>query len=344
MATLYFSKDTLRVSLKSKTVCIVSKGNDNDESHIEIKRIHLHDIDRVVVAAMPAISTPVLMAFLDAGIPVFFVSSRGMWRGSLLPDNNPNSARRIRQYECSEDNDFSLRISKALICAKLKNSKRVLQRLASNRQLTDDRDYLECCKELKNLADKVEKEECYLDIVRGYEGIGAAIYFNQLSRFFPKTMPFVHRDRRPPKDAANALLSWTYTILLGELETALRIHGLDVGIGNMHRDRTRASSLALDLMEPLRPAIADLLVLNIANHGILNSKDHFYSDNENGGVYLNQEGRSAFFTAYDLAMNRRFVSLENHHETDYRRVIENQVIQYIRALEQAKEPEFFILH
>lgn len=341
MPSLILTSDTLRVTLVSKRLEILRKIRDNGGEHMLTSQVPLFDIDRVVVVGEPAFTMNAMMRLTEEGIPVFFVSKFGKWRGSLLPDNNLNAARRIRQYEQGTDPVFSLRIAKRLIFAKLRNSRRVLQRMAANRGLTEDEVHIHADAALRSYANEVLRAES-VDMVRGIEGIGAALYFHTLGRYFPEALPFAERNRRPPKDPANALLSWTYTILLGEVETAVRCHGLDAGIGCLHCDRINTPSLALDLLEPLRPAVADLMVLNIVNHAMVNANDHF-EYREDGGVYLNQNGRRSFFATYEQTMLRRFSPAKGEPHTDFRRVIDTQVCEYLRALEQGEEPKFFML-
>ncbi|MBP5509327.1 MAG: CRISPR-associated endonuclease Cas1 [Kiritimatiellae bacterium] len=325
----------------SRRLEVTSRIKDGDGERTVASQVPLFDIDRVIVVGEPAFSMPALMRLADEGIPVFFVSKYGKWRGSLLPDNNLNAGRRIRQYEQVTNPDFGLKVARRLVYAKLKNSRRVLQRMAANRGLTNDPAYQQTDTLLRNHLAEVQTTDS-LDVLRGIEGIGAAWYFRALGKYFPAALPFTERNRRPPKDPANALLSWSYTILMGEMETAIRSHGLDAGIGCLHCDKLSSPSLALDLMEPLRPAIADLLVLNMVNHSMVKSTDHF-EFREDGGVYLNADGRRAFFSLYEQTMLRRFTATKGDVHTDFRKVIDGQVCEYLRALELNEEPQFFIL-
>lgn len=343
MASLELTNDTLQISRTSKHINITRYVDGTDCGRVETVKVPFYDIDRVVVTGTPNITIPTLTSFMDEGIPVFFVTAHGRWRGSLTPDKNLNAARRIRQYELGKDKDFSLKIAKALVYAKLRNCRRVLQRLAANRGITQDNDHQAACFEILRYANASVDSTDSVDVVRGYEGIGTAIYFQELGRYFPVTMPFKTRSRRPPQDPANALLSWTYTIILGEVECAVRAHGLDAALGHLHCDKSNTPSLSLDLIEPLRPAIADLLVLNIVNHHILKPDIHFEIREDDGGTYLNAEGRSAFFKSYEQAMERRFSIAQGFPHTDFRQVINEQVNIYLRALERGEEPEFFEL-
>lgn len=341
MASLILTSDVLSVRLESRRLEVVKRIGDGPNPPHEKRTVPLHDLDRVVAVGRPSITIPVLIKLMDLGIPCFFVTSHGRWRGAVMGDNNLNAQRRIRQYEQATDNTFCLGMAQTLIYAKIRNSRRVLQRLAANRALTDEREHESICNELKHFAQRAANAENH-DELRGIEGIAAARYFNRLSGFFPAETPFNRRTRRPPRDPANALLSWSYTILLGEMEGIIRSHGLDASIGFLHTDTVNRPSLALDLMEPLRPAFADLLVLNILNHNILRP-EHFEINPENGGTYLTEEGRKPYFMVYEQSMKRRFALKAGESHTDFRKVMESEVCKYIRALELNKFEPFFLL-
>jgi CRISPR-associated protein Cas1 len=343
MPSLILNQDTQRVSLLSRRLEVATAFRDSDgQPRTRVTEIPLHDLDRVVIVGKPAISVPSLCELMDRGIPVFFTTTRGRWRGTLTPDNNLNAARRIRQYEQGTDPVFALAVARPLIHAKIKNQRRVLQRLAANRESSADTAHNAACDELAALAAQAAAAE-NLDVLRGVEGLSAARYFRRLGTCFPAALPFTERNRRPPKDPANALLSFAYIILLGEVETAVRAHGLDAAVGHLHCDTSRSPSLALDLVEPLRPAVADLLVLNIVNHLRVNASDHFEYCVDDGGTYLNETGRRQFFAAYEMSMTRRFSPVKDAPHTDFRRVIDDQVCAYIRTLETGAPPVFFLL-
>ncbi len=342
MASLILTSDTLSVRLVSKRLEVLRHDYSETRSVSSKTEVPLHDLDRVVLVGQPSVTIPVLTELMDAGIPCYFVTRYGRWRGAVCPDRNLNAARRIRQYVQATDTLFCLSVARHLVSAKIRNSRRVLQRLAANRDMSGSGEHSMVCDELKTLAERAEKAE-RLDVLRGVEGLAAARYFRRLGVFFPKEMPFSERSRRPPRDAANSLLSWTYTILLGEVEGAVRSHGLDAGIGSLHEDTLNTPSLALDLLEPLRPAVADLLVLGMINHKIVRP-EHFKYCVEDGGTYLTEEGRKPFFLSYEQSMTRRFSPAKDAPHTDLRQVIDTQVCVYLRALERGVcEENFFIL-
>jgi CRISPR-associated protein Cas1 len=181
-----------------------------------------------------------------------------------------------------------------------------------------------------------------LEQLRGYEGMAAAAYFSRLSDFFPENIPFRERSRRPPGDAANSILSWTYSIVQGEIDAVIRCHGLDPCIGFLHAISHGTPSLTLDLLEPLRAPLCDLLSLHLLNHRILR-EEHFEFNTEDGGTYLKPEARKEFFFSYENAMIRKFTLKPGEKHVDFRKIIENSVLAVLKAIQGDSNYEFFIM-
>ncbi|HXK60586.1 MAG TPA: CRISPR-associated endonuclease Cas1 [Acidobacteriota bacterium] len=340
MASLVISSETISVRLISKHLEVIRwvEWGKKAESRM---RVPLVDVDRVVVVGYPSISLPVLYRLLRNGVPCFFLSSKGHWVGSLTPDNNKNAGRRLRQYQVANDSEFALRVARKLIWAKLRNSRRVLQRLSANRDESHLPEQERVDRELMELAGRAA-EASSLEELRGYEGLAAARYFNRLGSFFPENVPFGGRSRRPPRDAANALLSWTYSVVLGEVDGCVRGHGLDACLGFLHGIQHGTPSLSLDLLEPLRGPVCDLLVLNLLNHRVL-TEANFRFDSASGGFYLKEESRKTFFSSYEATMTRQFIPAKGQPHTDFRRIIESSVTGLLRAMEGDELPEFFLM-
>lgn len=341
MPSLVISHDTVTVNIHSRHLDLVNRKIHGTDSELEKIRVPLIDVDRVIICGRPSVSIPVLQRLMKNGIPTFFVTSRGRWIGAITPDNNMNAGRRLRQYEVARDDKFTLNIAAKIVFAKIRNSRRVLQRLAANRQISHHINHCEAINRLKNLAEDAARAPG-LEELRGYEGMGAAIYFGQLGNYFPKNIPFKTRNRRPPKDAANALLSWTYSIALGEIDGIVRSHGLDSCIGFLHTISHGTPSLSLDLLEPLRAPCCDMTVLNMLNHKHLNEKD-FEFRAEDGGTYLKEEARKKFFQTYEMGMTRKFTPYAGDGHVDFRGVIKDSVFNVLRAMEGCNDVEFFIM-
>jgi CRISPR-associated protein Cas1 len=232
---------------------------------------------------------------------------------------------------------FPLAFTRTLVEAKIANSRRLLQRLAANRQLPAPAAVarLEPCRRLALEATSVES-------CRGYEGTSAGTYFEALAAFFPASAPFERRSRRPPHNPANALLSFGYSLLTHECTTALHAAGLDPALGFLHEPERGRPSLALDLIEPFRAPVADGLALDLLNHGTLRAKDHF--EPKEGGIYLNHEGRRRYYTAYERRMDRPFTSDLTGERTTLRDEIRRQIHSLKRALRHEGDFSPFIMN
>jgi CRISPR-associated protein Cas1 len=341
MPPLIITRDAVSVRLRSETLEVARRHEDAGADR-EPLRVPLYDVERVVICGRPDVPLSVLHQLMKRDIPVVFLSGRGRYLGALAQDAPANALRRIRQYEFFRDDAGRRAAASRLIYAKIRNARRVLQRLAAPRGEIGSPEQKDALAKLRRLCADVRREPGTLDEVNGIEGSAAAVYFRRLGDFFPPELPFSNRSRRPPLDAANALLSYGYVVATGEIESALRAHGLDVGIGFLHAPGHDAPSLALDLLEPLRAPLCDMLALHLLNHRILRP-EHFRLDAEDGGVYLTDEAKPPFFTAYEQTMTRKFTPAGGGAHVDFRRVIEWQVYATLRLLNGDRDFGFFLL-
>ena len=339
MPTLYINGKEVDARLDDRRVHLERFDYDIDDA--SEMNVPIFDIDRVVVIGYPKVTMQLLHHFIYKDIPVVFLSTHGRWVSSMLPNTNGNALRRLHQYEAAKDKSLALRVAKALIYAKIRNMRRVLQRLAANRELSREDDQLDACNTLQAYLLQLDTV-ADLDVLRGIEGAASARYFRRLAVFFPEEMPFTSRSRRPPRDAANAILSWTYSIVTAEIDAAVKAAGLDSTLGFLHEIAYGRPSLALDLIEPLRAPLCDLLALNLLNHKLL-SKDDFENNPDDGGVYLTKYARRRFFMQYEEYMERFFKEDKTSVHVTFRRVIRNMVNTICQVLEARVEPEFFIM-
>ena len=337
MPTVYLNGHDTEACMQDRQLSVSRIDRSKDD--VVTAKVPLFDVDRVVVIGRARITTPALQSLAGQGIPACFLTRSGRWIGGFYPTTNGHALRRLRQYEIARNAEPALTIARALVAAKVRNSRRVLQRLAANRSLSKEPGQMGVCNSLLATLHKAE-QAAKRDALRGYEGIAAALYFKRLAAFFPENIPFKSRSRRPPRDPANALLSWTYSIVLSEIDGAVRSAGLDPCLGFLHDISYGRPSLSVDLLEPLRPPLCDMLVLHLLNHGIL-TKDNFEYNAEDGGTYLTRNARKDFFIEYERTMTRRFAATKNAAHTDFRAVIRESVNAVLRALEGREEPAFF---
>lgn len=337
MATLVLNNDSIAVNLESDHLIIRQYNIEGDG----FQTLPVKDIERVIVIGKPAISFPVLARLMDRHIPCSFLSKGERLRGSLDTGSYRNVARRMLQYDKLRERTECQALARGVVEAKLRNARRVIQRLCANRGAVfphEDEHWMGLNGVLETMRDATD-----IDAVRGVEGIGSFHYFRLLSRFFPASMPFTVRSRQPPLDAANAVLSFCYTVLMSEVLSAIRLHSLDPGLGFMHQDKLISPSLALDLMEPFRPAFADLLTVNLLSHGRLNADKDFEHDQDSGGVYLAKEARGRVLGACETALTRKFIPIGKSEHTTLRLAIDEQVVCLVRHLEQNAPMEWFRL-
>lgn len=339
MPSLILTGNTSKVNVESKHI-LVEKRDPETNERIK-KHVPLFDVERVIIIGRPYVTIPTLQRLARRGIPINFITTYGRWIGAMTSNDNMDAMRRIKQYEFYIDEKKNLEIAKKIIYAKLMNSRRVLQRLSANRKESQTHVQMSACNFLKSLASQTQDATSKMAL-RGIEGSAAARYFERLADFFPAEIPFTVRTRRPPKDEANAILSWTYTILYGEIETIIRAQGLDPCIGFIHETSHGTPCLALDLMEPLRAPICDLLVLNMLNHHTLKKED-FRLDLESGGVFLKKEAQRKFFVNYETAMSRKFRLTKDTEHVDFRQIIKKQIFTVLHYLEGIEGEDFFLL-
>src|SRR6266496_6298391 len=168
MPPLILTGDTISVRLESRHLEVIRWLEKGTKVEARI-RVPLVDIDRVVIVGRPNVSIAVLQRLMLDGIPSYFVSHRGSWIGALTPDNNKNALRRVRQYQIAGDEAFALHVARKIVHAKIRNSRRVLQRLSSDRQESADPDQQRTDSDLSGLADQAMSPQT-LEELRGVEG------------------------------------------------------------------------------------------------------------------------------------------------------------------------------
>ena len=245
-------------------------------------------------------ASPALMgACARNGIQLVFLTPRGRFLARVCGQGQGNVLLRKEQYRLSDDLEKSCRIARNFIFGKVYNQRWVLERTLRDHRMRVDSAALESASQaLAGLLPAIETETD-LDALRGLEGEASVRYFrvfdemilNQKADFL-----FDGRNRRPPTDNMNALLSFAYVLLSNDCASALESVGLDSYVGFMHRDRPGRTSLALDLMEELRAPMADRLCITMVNNRVL--QDKHFERQESGAVFLGEDGRKLFLSAW----------------------------------------------
>lgn len=299
-----------------------------------VRDIPIYDIERVIISESCNISTPLLCELLKRDITVAFTSWTGELTGILLSPSKHGGLRRS-QYVAVTNTLLAMGVASLLVESKILNTRRVLQKLTS---YVEERE-AECINKLEYIAKSSIKSSSIAELM-GYEGLAAATYFAAYATFFPENSPFEKRSKRPPLNAPNSVLSYCYTVLYGEAVTNLASIGLDPALGFLHTPEDGRFSLALDMIEPFRAVVADALALDSFSHGILHPVKHFVF--QNGGVYLNKEGKQKFFVQFEKRMDREFTG-QHGVRTTLRRELLTQCISVKQVVYEDAIFEPFIL-
>ena len=312
------------------------RGRSPDHAAATLRVIPINDVDRVILQEDVQISSEAMGALLRADIPVAYVGWNGRYLGGFQPCGPAHGAWRLRHYQAQLDPAFTLTIAGRIVTAKIYNQRRVLQRMAANRQ----QDSTAAVDHLGTLLHSASAART-VDELRGFEGAAAARYFAHWATFLPEAFPFQRRSTRPPLNPANACLSFGSTLLYNEAVSFIHGHGLDPALGLLHTTEDGRWSLALDLMEPFRPVLVEALALDVFTHQVLQQK-HFRP--HDGGVYLNDEGRARFIVQYERRMERQFMSECAGHRTTLRQQLEQQAVMFKASLADLAKFEPFLMN
>lgn len=294
-AVLYLQEPGSHVGKRSEHLVVRKDG-------AEIQRVPIAALRQVVVFGHVQLSTQALECLATLEVPVVYLTGYGRFIASLMPAPTKNVMLRRDQYRVFSDPQRALDLARAVVRAKVSNQRTLLMRSLRSRSVDEpvngsDEPAAQEMAELLNRLDRISDPAVLL----GTEGQAASLYFSQLGRMIKAPTPgrefdFKTRNRRPPRDPVNALLSFGYAMLLKDCFSALCAVGFDPYYGFFHASRHGKPSLALDLMEEFRAIIADSVALTLINNGILTPKD-FLVWRE--ACQLTEEGRKRFFQTYE---------------------------------------------
>lgn len=283
--TLFVTTEDAYATVEGENI-VIKQGEQT------LGRFPLHILEGIYLFTYPGASPALMGKCARMGIDLVFCTPRGRFLCRTCGESRGNVLLRRTQYRAADDPFQSCRIARNFIYGKLSNSRAVLDRTRRDHGMRIDGEAFQtACDQLRALLPQVA-EETSLDSLRGLEGAGATVYFRLMDDMILRNKEdffFRSRSRRPPLDNLNALLSFVYTMLGNDCASALEMVGLDSYVGFLHRDRPGRTSLALDLLEELRPCVADRFVLTLINNRVVTGKD--FSAQENGAVLLSDEGR-----------------------------------------------------
>ena len=290
--TLYITTQDRYLSLDGENVVIQQGGS-------ELGRVPLHNLERIMTFGYTGASPALMGKCASSGIELVFMSGHGKFLARVEGEVNGNVLLRRQQYRYADDKERSLAIAKNIICAKLFNSRWTIERTLRDHPMRIDTDrFRERSALLRNaLSNAANAPDA--DALRGIEGEGAQVYFSAFNEMILQQkdeFSFETRNKRPPKDRVNALLSFAYSLAASMCASSLEAVGLDPYVGFMHTDRPGRRSLALDMVEEFRAPLCDRFVLTLINKKIVTPGD--FDEREDGAVLLNDNGRRTFLTAW----------------------------------------------
>lgn len=283
--TLYVTSSNRYLSLDGENIVVF-------ESEKEVGRVPLHNLQSIVTFGYLGASPALMGACAKKDISLCFLTQNGRFLARIVGAETGNVVLRKTQYRLSDNEDKCAEIAKNFITGKIYNSKWIIERAIRNYSLRLD-------------AEKLKQKSSYLhnsllqvnkcidtQQLRGVEGEAASVYFSVIDDLIlqqKEDFYFKQRNKRPPLDNVNALLSFCYTLLANECASALQSVGLDPYIGFLHKDRPGRVSLGLDLMEELRSVFADRFVISLINKKVVQASG--FSKKENGAVVMDDETR-----------------------------------------------------
>jgi CRISPR-associated protein Cas1 len=290
--TLFVTTQGAYLAKEGETVVVRVEG----ETRLQVP---VHTLGGIVCFGNVGVS-PFLMGFCsERDVGISFLSEHGRFLAKVQGAVSGNVLLRREQYRKADDRDFSAGVARSVVSGKIANSRTVLQRA-----LRDHGDKIEAAEvkkavlRLNNCLEAVDSAND-LDTLRGLEGDAARIYFNVFDHLIvaqKEAFTFRDRNRRPPLDNVNCLLSFIYTLVMHDVRSALETVGVDPAVGFLHRDRPGRPGCALDLMEEFRPFIADRLALSLINLRKVNEGD--FHKSEAGAVTMSDDARKTLLVSY----------------------------------------------
>ncbi len=328
---LYLNSQGFRVGKSGEVLQV----KDKDKT---VQEVRIGEVCQVNLLGNVQITTQAVQSLCEAGVPVSYFSMGGYFYGITTGMNTKNVALRRAQFRLADSEWFPLSLARTLVAGKIRNQRTMLQRNHVEPQKA-------ALAGMKAAAERAERAES-LETLLGIEGAAARTYFEQFAgmikpvhdqtREDPEagagglTFDFEGRNRRPPRDPVNALLSLAYSMLAKDLTIACYAVGFDPYMGFYHQLRHGRPALALDLMEPFRPLIADSAVLSAVNTRMVTERD-FVRAGESVG--LTAGGRRGFFRAYELRMDALVTHPLFEYRVSYRRLLEIQARLLARVIE-----------
>jgi CRISPR-associated protein Cas1 len=331
MTTLYLTEPRALVKKDGDTLEVHIPENKARQTAKRKVRVPLMKVTQVVVYGDVTLTSPAMTSLLEQGADICFCSTYGQFRGRLASPLSKNSLIRLSQHQAHHDPTRAFHLARACVKGKLENMRTMLLRANRKRQIEE---ITQATERLKQTVEQVEalsppteppagptrpQAGTVYGTLLGLEGAGSAAYFGVFGHLLKEDWGFTGRQRRPPRDPVNALLSYGYVLLMNAVASAVQIVGLDPYVGYLHSSQFGKEALALDLMETFRPLIVDSVVLTLLNNQMLTQRD-FQEDL--GAWRLKDEGRRTFLTKFEERLETEITHPVFGYKATYRRCLE----------------------
>jgi CRISPR-associated protein Cas1 len=321
MSNLYITEKGIKISTNQGRLVLTPQNG-------EVMNVPFAEVDSLTITEGVSLTSNSVIALLQNGIPCTYMSGKGKVYGRLNSTKHVDIERQRKQFRLGEDSAFCLEISKKIISAKINNQTVLLKRYNRIRQNQDVENLIQ---KISLLHNPLERSTTIPELL-GFEGMAARHYFEALAKLVPEAIKFSGRNRMPPTDEFNSLLSYGYTILLYEIFTAIENKGLNPYAGYLHKDKRGHPALASDLLEEWRSVIIDSLVMNMVLNFHIQPND-FERDNASRAVYINKLGKQKFIRALEKKLDVEVAYFDNE-KTSFRKGITIQVMKLVKTIEE----------
>ncbi|EKV01088.1 RNA-directed DNA polymerase [Leptolyngbya sp. PCC 7375] len=290
--------------------------------------VPIREVEQILIFGNCQLTTQVISVCLDQRITVVYLTQMGDYKGHLWSAEAEGMNAIMAQFERHQDDAFCLETARVIVARKLQNSKQLLLRLNRKRKLEAVKISIEgLYTDLDAVAMATE-----INMLRGHEGAAAARYFKALGKLINNPgFVFNGRNRRPPTDPTNSLLSFGYTLLHNHVLSLILAEGLNPYLGNLHGSERKQTFLAFDLVEEFRSVIVDSLVMRLINQKAVRPTD-FSWPNKQGGVYLQGTARRLFLKRFEERLSLPVSHPDVSDTVSYRRILQLQVRRYKQAV------------
>jgi CRISPR-associated protein Cas1 len=332
---LYLTEPRTLVKKDGDTLLVQIPEDKERKTDKRQVRVPLIKVTQAVVYGDVTLTSPALIALLAQGADVCFCSAHGRFLGRLAPPLTKNSLIRLEQHRAHGDPARAFTLARAFVRGKLANMRTML--LRANRERGEEA-LTRAAESLKGALAQVDgldaaaavappdpsrpQADTVYGTLLGLEGAGTAFYFGVFGQMLKGEWGFEKRQRRPPRDPVNALLSFGYVLLMNQVASAVSIVGLDPYVGFLHSSQFGKPALALDVMETFRPLVVDSVVLTLLNNGMLNREDF---QEELGAWRLTDKGRRTFLTRFEERLDTVIQHPVFDYKATYRRSLELEV-------------------